>query len=405
MILQLLRALESRSAEADEQSGGGLPPGYKAQAIPWLVHLESEKVVSLLSTSAGTAGKDRGKKYPAPYLRRSGTDIKPQLLADKAEFVFGVPDTKGKKTEAALAKATQRARTRHADFLALMQACAETTSLESVRQVAQFLGRGEFHSLLQDKDVAPTDLVTFRVGTVYPFDLTEVRDFWAKVIPHLSERGVGKLESKTIIDRLRQQRENPAPEGKWQCIVCGNSCTPERKHPVGISLPRSVADQQCALVSANKEAFYSYGLEQSLIAPTCRGCAEQYGRAINRLVSDQHTHVTVGPLVYLFWVDGDNWSPASILSNPEPEEVRQLLSAASGGDRAALYTDPNPFYAAALSASGGRVVVRDWLETTVPQAKVALARYFALQELVDRDGGPGRPSLWSVRPRRCHATQ
>jgi CRISPR-associated protein Csd1 len=391
MMLQQLRSLESRSTEADEQSGGGLPPGYRAQAIPWLVHLESGKEASLLSTSSGATGQDRGKKYPAPYLRRSGTDIKPQLLADKAEFVFGVADTKGKKTEAALAKATQRARARQADFLALVQACAEATSQEPVRQVAEFLQRGGVQPLLQDKEIAAADLVTFRVGTVYPFDLPAVRDFWAKAIPRLSERGVGKLESRTIMDWLRQLRETPAAEGGWECIVCGNPCTPERKHPVGITLPRSVADQQCALVSANKQAFYSYGLEQSLIAPTCRRCAEQYGRAINRLVADKHTHVSIGPLVYLFWVQGDSWSPASILSNPEPEEVRQLLAAAFGGDRAALHTDPTPFYATALSASGGRVVVRDWLETTVPRAKVALARYFALQELVDRDGGPGRP--------------
>jgi CRISPR-associated protein Csd1 len=101
--------------------------------------------------------------------------------------------------------------------------------------------------------------------------------------------------------------------------------------------------------------------------------------------------------VYVFWARGDTWSPASILSNPEPEEARQLLSAAFGGDRAALRTDPTPFWAAALSASGARVVVRDWLETTIPKARRSLARYVALQELVNRDGGEGDPvSLYAL---------
>jgi CRISPR-associated protein Csd1 len=390
MMLQKLRALESRSAEADDQGGHGLPAGYKAQAIPWLVHLEPGQAAGLLSTSSGAPGQDRGKKYSTPYLRRSGTDVKPQLLADKAEFVFGIADTRGKRDEAGLARAAQRARARQADFLALVEACAAATGLEPVRQVARFLQAGEFRVLLEGKAVAAGDLVTFRVGAVCPFDLPEVRGFWARVVPHLSARGVGKLDSGTIVEWLRQVRDNPLAEGGWECLVCGSPCTPERKHPVGISLPRSVADQQCALVSADKKAFWSYGLEQSLTAPTCRGCAEQYGRAINRLVADEHAHVTVGPLVYVFWARGDTWSPASILSNPEPGEVRQLLSAAFDGDQAALHTDPAGFYAAAFSASGGRLVVRDWLETTVAQAKVALARYFALQQLVDRDGGPGR---------------
>jgi CRISPR-associated protein Csd1 len=39
------------------------------------------------------------------------------------------------------------------------------------------------------------------------------------------------------------------------------------------------------------------------------------------------------------------------------------------------------FYAASVSASGGRVVLRDWLETTLSNAYRNLARYFLLQKL------------------------
>lgn len=49
------------------------------------------------------------------------------------------------------------------------------------------------------------------------------------------------------------------------------------------------------------------------------------------------------------------------------------------------------FYATALSASGGRVVVREWLETTVGEARRHLAHYFALQRIVDGDGTEGHP--------------
>ncbi len=53
--------------------------------------------------------------------------------------------------------------------------------------------------------------------------------------------------------------------------------------------------------------------------------------------------------------------------------------------------DTTPFYATAFSASGARVAVRDWLETTVENAKQNLARYFKLQQIVERDGSQGRP--------------
>ena len=44
--------------------------------------------------------------------------------------------------------------------------------------------------------------------------------------------------------------------------------------------------------------------------------------------------------------------------------------------------DEEPFYALALSASGGRAVVRDWLDTTVGHAKQNLAAWFQRQRIM-----------------------
>ena len=38
------------------------------------------------------------------------------------------------------------------------------------------------------------------------------------------------------------------------------------------------------MVSANADAFESYGLKASLIAPVCRDCAERSARAYNALL-------------------------------------------------------------------------------------------------------------------------
>src|SRR5262249_23043443 len=76
---------------------------------------------------------------------------------------------------------------------------------------------------------------------------------------------------------------------------------------------------------------------------------------------------------------------------PEPDTVRALIRSAFSGHAAALAIDATPFYATAFSASGARVVVRDWLDMTIGEVKRYLARYFALQAIVDRDGAEGKP--------------
>jgi CRISPR-associated protein Csd1 len=80
-----------------------------------------------------------------------------------------------------------------------------------------------------------------------------------------------------------------------------------------------------------------------------------------------------------------------VLSAPEPEEVRELIAAAQTGRAAAADIDPAAFYALGLSASGSRVVVRSWIDTTVGEAKRRLGRWFMLQALVEPDGEEGRP--------------
>ncbi|MBW1991996.1 MAG: type I-C CRISPR-associated protein Cas8c/Csd1, partial [Deltaproteobacteria bacterium] len=146
-----------------------------------------------------------------------------------------------------------------------------------------------------------------------------------------------------------------------------------------------------ALVSADKRAFQSYGLKASHIAPVCLDCAERYAKAVNALREREDSRLVVGPLLYLFWTRQDTgFNVAALFSQPRPEEVKELLRAAAKG-RAYTAVDAEAFYTVALAASGGRVVVRDWLETTLGEVKGHLARWFLLQRLVDWDGSEGPP--------------
>jgi CRISPR-associated protein Csd1 len=110
------------------------------------------------------------------------------------------------------------------------------------------------------------------------------------------------------------------------------------------------------------------------------------------LIEGEDTHITVGPLVYVFWTREEQpFSIASLLSRAEPDEVRTLLNSAIAAKQSATHIKPSAFFATAFSASGGRVVVRDWLETTVEKAKTNLARWFALQAIIGEWGKSDAP--------------
>src|SRR5712691_4651458 len=286
MLLQRLNELSYRMEQEAVEQREEVPSGYTQQTIAWIIQLDTQgNLERPISLSSGRSSRDKGMKHTVPYLRRSGTNIKPQLLADKAEFVLGLPE-KGEK----------RAQSRHRDFVALVQACSESTGEESVKAVATFLNRSDSRNIAASHEISPTELMTFRVENVLPVTLPSVQTFWARVAPYLGGRGLSELTAELIQSWLRSPQDIADGEQHGECIVCAMPCTPTRVHPVAIKLPRAVADQQCSIVTANKNAFYSYGLEQSFIAPTCRPCAERYAKAINRLVEQKETHITIGPL-------------------------------------------------------------------------------------------------------------
>jgi hypothetical protein len=85
------------------------------------------------------------------------------------------------------------------------------------------------------------------------------------------------------------------------------------------------------------------------------------------------------------------WSQlATLLARPEPADVRSLVESVFRSTAACTKLDDRPFYAAIFSASGGRVVVRDWFDTTIAGVRRELAQHFCLHRLVEWDEAEGR---------------
>jgi CRISPR-associated protein Csd1 len=369
-------------------SGSLAPAGYDFIAIKWIIPLDIHG--KLTGDPIPTAGKKRkndpGKLYRAPHRLRTSTAIRPKLLADIAEYVLGIPKT---DTENKIRRAAEC----HQAFVQLVFECAEETREPSVAAVRDFL-REMRAPLGLPKDFDQSHSLTFSVDGVLPIDLPSVREFWARYFWQKVLAGEREEPEDEQAERRPQEEESETARpsitsADMQCLVCGKTATPVPRHPFQIKrLPGRPAG--AALISANVKAFESYGLAESLIAPTCKECAEAYAKGANALIEGSGgTSISVGPCLYIFWTREEHgFSPASLLSTPDPGEVKALVSSAWRAKPDAIHLDEEPFYAAALTANQGRVVVRDWLETTVAHAKKSLARWFQLQATVG-DWGEG----------------
>ncbi len=343
------------------------PPMYLKSPIRWLIDLDEKgNLIGFISTATESkAGRpDRGKEYDAPHIGRS-SGIRAKLLADTGEYVLGVARDKAKK------KAVEK---RHHAFVEEVRACANSTKEEAVETVLRFLERLVLSALSLPKDFDPSHNITFRMAGTMPIHLKSVQNFWASKAKSSGDKGP------------------PLPGNLMECLICGELREPVKRLQFKIKGIPGPQRSGLALISANVPAFESYGLEASLIAPTCHDCGERFSKATNALIKGENTHITIRPLVYVFWTKEEcEFSFASLLSRPEPGEVKKLIDSARSGRQAATEIDSVPFYATAFSASGGRVVVRDWIDSTVGAVRQNLALFFALQQIVERDGREGNP--------------
>lgn len=333
------------------------PEMYTRTPVRWLLVINVDgEPVGIVTQGGDTKANVRGERRIVPYAQRT-SGIQPQLLVDNGEYVLGIGKSSSKP---------DRVDECHRQFVKLVDRCAEETEEESVRAVARFLAGWEPERgrdrLREDfkmrEDLNPGDTLAFEVDGVFPVDLESVQAFWA-----------------------RYTMDEDSMTGT--CLVTGLEGPVVARLPVKI---KGVPDGQTAgtsLVSANAEAFTSYGLKNSLTSPISRLAGERFGKALNHLISQQDSRTYVGSMVYVFWTRNEteyDWT--GFVEQPKPEAVKLLFESVRSGQRPPE-VDPNLFYALALSASGGRAVVRDWMERPVWEVQKNLVRWLEAQEVTN----------------------
>ncbi|MYB16032.1 MAG: type I-C CRISPR-associated protein Cas8c/Csd1 [Chloroflexi bacterium] len=342
---------------ADERLDDQLPSLYANTPVAWIVMLDldgrvlSPRPISRVDSST-TRGK-RGLDMVAPEVQRAA-GIKPLLLADNGEYTFGRARDPAKQ---------QRVDRAHSEYRNLLDRCVVETEEPSVLAVKRFYERGGVDQLTLDDEwdygLKITFQVTLKDGAFQrPIDLPSVQEFW--------------LASNT-----------PDAAAKDQCLVCGDTRPVLDRLQAKVKGVRGGQSAGTSIISANKSAFVSYGLKASRIAPTCGGCGESFTRALNSLLADEHTSLVVAESTFAFWArDVVEFDFGSHMRRPDPLQVKSAIDSLRTGRKATI-EDETEFYAVALTASGGRVVVRDWIETTVGSVRESVARWFRLQEISD----------------------
>jgi CRISPR-associated protein Csd1 len=331
------------------------PPMYQPVAVRYLLRLDTDGhprgMIIDRYNSQGKKNK-RGPTMVTPHLIRT-SGVKAKLIVDTGEYVFGITRSASSPT---------RVQEEHRQYMDLLQQCMEQTQNADVRAIICCLM--EFRDEVAfPEGFDPRENVAFQVEDRIPIDAPEIQAFWAKVA--------------AVGDR----------ENLMQCLVCGQLRPQVKNLAIMIKGIPGGQTSGMALISANADAFESYGLNSSLIAPTCEECGWRFGNALNRLLSDEATHLHMPPVAYIFWSKEETgFSLVSLLSDAKSGDVKLFLETPWRGKMTATGMDVSPFYAAVLSASGARVVVRDWLETTLEEAQTNLQHYFRLQRLVGIDG-------------------
>jgi CRISPR-associated protein Csd1 len=154
-----------------------LPPiGYAPSPVHWIIDLDDA------GHFEGFVGLPKGRIMEIPTLVR-GTDIRPILLADNAEYVFGIA------RDGATEKQRQKVPEKHEAFVELVRECAEATKKPSVEAVLSFLEAGDVPDEYYTGDFKQGDRFVFRVVDTIPIELESVQSFWARKVEEQATEG------------------------------------------------------------------------------------------------------------------------------------------------------------------------------------------------------------------------
>jgi CRISPR-associated protein Csd1 len=361
MMLAALYELAQREHLVDD-------PDYEKKKVDFFLRIDEKGTFRGLIPTRTDGG--RAHEIQVPRFPKRSSGISAGFLFDNAKYVLGLGGEGAERNERCVEA-----------FRALVTELVERTHDEGAIAVARFFDRRK-EQLAAITAQHPDGAWTGSEWIAFMLDGDDercvherpaVRAHWASL-----RQGTGEDEGGALI----------------RCLVTGAIGPPARTHG-NIKRVPDAQTSGAALVSFNAEAFASQGLRQGENASVSRAAAEGYVTALNWLLEGTPTRrfrhgIAVGEAaVLVFWTRKASafTETFSLLMDPptDPEAVKKLVESPRKG-LAPEAIDDDDFYAITLSGNAARVVVRDWMEISVREAKAHLRAYFDALA-IDGDAG------------------
>lgn len=356
------------------ERASGSEPGFSTKYVRWAIVFDSKRGVGgIVELGQPEQKKNRGREFSkCPDLTQpelvSGSSPRSHFLVEAASVV----------AEYKLPQNDRKTPLKHKFFVSMLTEAGKHTP--QLRVIAQFMRDEkvlqEIRQAMADSKVKPGDKVTFRLDGEFPLERDYWHEWWRSYRPSLTG-----AEEKSI------------KHGRFRCFVTGDLTTPAATHPKvrGLAAVGGLATGD-VLIGFDKEAYSSYGLEQSANAAVSEEAAKAYTDSLNKLIRDSSSKL--GKAIVVHWFKEkveDVDDPVAFLTEASEvvelnaqERARRLLRSLETGERPDLAG--NRYYILTISGAGGRVMVRDWLEGEFVELVRNINRWFDDLQMVWHDG-------------------
>lgn len=348
-------------------------PGFKERTAKYIINLDSNG--NYIALSAAEGEENKGKAFQmCPTLEASElvSAKTSHFLLDTVSVVLNIPQKPNGSKE------TKKADEKHKSFKKLLSLAAPYDPLVG-RCLSALENPDCFNAITEDaikQKAKVTDGITFRVDLSYPIESNAWHVWWRTFRESIKER--------------KQKKES----GGMLCFLSGEVIQPEATQEKirGLSI---IGGQPAGstLVSFDKEAFTSYGLEQSANASMSAQAVSTYVGALDHLIKNAPR--PLAGTMFLHWYkeaipDEDDCFSELYSSEGKAEEkaadnlVESVYSADREGKRDAVIG--NRYYILLVSASGGRVMIRDYIEGEYAQLYNRVNSWFEDNRLISQTG-------------------
>ncbi len=362
MMLQALIAYAERENLGDAN--------FEGVAVRWLIPLDRS---GKLAGGPIPLVENPDDKKPRPKMMlRPFTSPNELNQGTKSHFLCDTLERAALFLDPKAAEKAEARRVQHIYFQKLLEeaaaACPDVSA--KVQAVLSFLrdadSVAELHRQLQAAKAKPSDNAVFSVDGASLLEAESLKTFWR------NRRSRAATGAKARSHRV--------------CVATGELAETLDTTEKIKGVPGGLATGT-NLISFDKDSFCSFGLEQAQNAALSVPAELKIRSALNRLIEiSREQKLVFNNTVHLHWTRKPlDYDPLDILANADEKAVASLLKSVHTGQTPAAFDD-NAYYALSLSGNGARVMVRDWLESTVPEVRRHVAEWFEDLGIVSPDG-------------------